>query len=450
MPLAGLKGEEMLSYHKSEKGQAIVMIALAIFALFALVALAMDGGQAFSDRRKAQNAVDAAAYAAALTYVKELGNPNTKALERLDSNDYTEANTEERTVQILTSSKCPPGGTGIEFTITLKTIVNTWFAGIIGISQLNNIVSSTSRACSTGSNEQQTTNASVMSCATKDCAGAPDKDIFINGSPLLNLYGGSLFNNSIYPDCIFIKNGDTNLYQNSDGTCATISSVSPEEGSTVEKIIYHEPCTSDEDLLWDQVPRDCPADVPVSCLPNHPDPVGDTAYPGTYGNFPPNHVTKLEPGLYCITGDFKLNGTGLTVTGTKAANRGVTFFMETGSITWTGNESRYLYATEILPSPAQPGSGEAIPGLLIFAPLSNKSTFRLAGEGYTELQGTVLASGAHCVYSGNSELGSEEEPQYVQFICDTWELIGNDDLSIEYDSKYFYDPVDLDTIMLVK
>ncbi|MGB9641068.1 MAG: pilus assembly protein TadG-related protein, partial [Anaerolineales bacterium] len=51
---------------KQEKGQAIVLIALAMVVLLGFTALAIDGGMLYSDRRHAQNAADAAALAGAL------------------------------------------------------------------------------------------------------------------------------------------------------------------------------------------------------------------------------------------------------------------------------------------------------------------------------------------------------------------------------------------------
>ena len=47
-----------LSMPSSQRGQALVMIALAAIGLFAFAALAIDGSTIFSDRRHAQNAAD--------------------------------------------------------------------------------------------------------------------------------------------------------------------------------------------------------------------------------------------------------------------------------------------------------------------------------------------------------------------------------------------------------
>src|SRR5512141_2701217 len=53
--------------NRKERGQALVLIVFAIVGLIGLTGLAIDGGNAYSDRRHAQNAADTAALAAALS-----------------------------------------------------------------------------------------------------------------------------------------------------------------------------------------------------------------------------------------------------------------------------------------------------------------------------------------------------------------------------------------------
>src|SRR5215207_6511653 len=60
---------------KSERGQALIIFALAAIGLFGIVGLAIDGSAKFSDRRHAQNAADTAALAAALAKVNTLIDP---------------------------------------------------------------------------------------------------------------------------------------------------------------------------------------------------------------------------------------------------------------------------------------------------------------------------------------------------------------------------------------
>lgn len=50
---------------RSERGQVVVLFALSIVAFLAVLALILDGGRVYSERRRAQNAADAAALAGA-------------------------------------------------------------------------------------------------------------------------------------------------------------------------------------------------------------------------------------------------------------------------------------------------------------------------------------------------------------------------------------------------
>jgi Tfp pilus assembly protein PilV len=58
--------------HRSERGQALVLIVIGIIGLVGITALSIDGGNAYFDRRRAQNAADTAAMAAGLAKVRQL------------------------------------------------------------------------------------------------------------------------------------------------------------------------------------------------------------------------------------------------------------------------------------------------------------------------------------------------------------------------------------------
>src|SRR5512138_1692760 len=79
--------------HKSnERGQALILIALAAIGLFAFSALAIDGTRQFSNKRNAQNAADTSVLAAALKMIRTNGDFNAATLEargRASSNGYT-------------------------------------------------------------------------------------------------------------------------------------------------------------------------------------------------------------------------------------------------------------------------------------------------------------------------------------------------------------------------
>ena len=51
--------------NRFERGQALIVIALALVGIIGVAGLVIDGGNAFQDRQQAQNAADAAALASA-------------------------------------------------------------------------------------------------------------------------------------------------------------------------------------------------------------------------------------------------------------------------------------------------------------------------------------------------------------------------------------------------
>src|ERR1051326_344389 len=72
----------------TERGQALILIALAAIGLFAMTGLAIDGSAKFSDRRHAQNAADAAALAGALAKINADPQWDLTAMNRARGNGY--------------------------------------------------------------------------------------------------------------------------------------------------------------------------------------------------------------------------------------------------------------------------------------------------------------------------------------------------------------------------
>lgn len=74
--------------HKSS-GQVLVLVAIAFFALLAVLGLVIDGGLLLAERRRAQNAVDGAALAAATDLVlQRSGQAVASALDYAQRNGY--------------------------------------------------------------------------------------------------------------------------------------------------------------------------------------------------------------------------------------------------------------------------------------------------------------------------------------------------------------------------
>jgi Flp pilus assembly protein TadG len=70
---------------RSQGGQVIVIFGLALVAIVAMVALIVEGGNAFAQQRITQNGADAAANAGAVVLAQQLGSPGTKSDADVDA-----------------------------------------------------------------------------------------------------------------------------------------------------------------------------------------------------------------------------------------------------------------------------------------------------------------------------------------------------------------------------
>ncbi|HET7142864.1 MAG TPA: pilus assembly protein TadG-related protein, partial [Anaerolineales bacterium] len=73
--------------HKSERGQAMILIVFSILGILGMSALAIDGGNAYADRRRAETAASAAALTASITRIKG-GDWRAAALASAAANGY--------------------------------------------------------------------------------------------------------------------------------------------------------------------------------------------------------------------------------------------------------------------------------------------------------------------------------------------------------------------------
>jgi hypothetical protein len=413
--------------NKHEKGQALIVIALAAIILFGFAALSIDGSVVFSDKRHAQNAADTSAMAAALA--KTRGNDLfTAGQTRSTSNGY-DNNRTSNFVEI-TTTPTPDGActdTGVDIKVKITSYVKTTFARILGWTQLTNVVTATARACDISGGKPFYSGSSVWSTQTSAvvCNGTSSQSVHNGGSGNVNLYGGGLGSSDPGDKCIDLNGGTTQLLKNDDGTCATITTVglsAPYLGGVTGTNCPTTPILN--------VPlKTPPADLGITCSGTGTV-SGNTASPGTYGNFPPSSNITLNPGTYCVTGNFSMNG-GDTLKGT-----GVTIVMKYGTLKWSGNSTVQITA---------PTSGD-YKGLLIYYPPSNTNDLSMEGTGDNTFSGTVLAQNSHCKYAGTSDVNK----QPIQFICGSWETTGTADLNIVYNASLFYSPTTPPKISLLQ
>src|SRR5215208_5318711 len=126
-----------MKHARHERGQALILIALAAVGLFGFTALAIDGSRKFSDRRHAQNAADAAALAAALASSRGADDPSSTstATDVATTNGYDGLATNDVSV-IFTDTPagiCPPDTTGKDITVNIDSVIPTTFARVVNM-----------------------------------------------------------------------------------------------------------------------------------------------------------------------------------------------------------------------------------------------------------------------------------------------------------------------------
>ena len=334
----------MKSIKSFEKGQALVVIALAAVALFGFVALAIDGTAKFADRRNAQNAADTASLAAALAKVNSLtdGDSNTPlactsedmstasevcvelvlaGLNRADSNGYDTANS---TVAIysppLNGYYATVSNSDDYVQVIITSHVPTTFMRIFGVTQSDNIVSAVAYM---KEGRELADGAMIISYdPDPSCPSGPGNgggSVDVSGSSTLNLNDGGIFINSgtacgyNAPNCPEINIGGgaginsvaavDNIDQK-DGFCTY-----PPPWVQPPEILNQEPIAIPDDIYWPDVPPEC--GIPAAADPLGPDPSdGEPAWlihPGYYGDdfpqatiVPNNKHIYMASGIYCI------------------------------------------------------------------------------------------------------------------------------------------------------
>lgn len=343
-----------------ERGQALVIIALAAIGLVGIVGLAIDGSAKFSDRRHAQNAADAAALTAALTKLNGLTKDHETLSVCSTASGYTNStfclkiigaawdNAEkngydgmlENDVDVYTP---PISGHYIGdenyVQVIITSSVDTYFAGVLGIRETKNTVEAVANY-KEGSNLAD--GAMIISyddspsCGVGGGGGSVD----VSGSSHVYLDGGGIFLNSGVscgyagncPDLhITSPSGINSSYSGDNIDQDGCSNPAPEFPAQDAVIV-----PDDIDSLWPDVPPECSMRSPAYPTPRKlgeyvdPGPPTRTVeewliYPGYYEEFPQASLVAnksdiyMASGVYCIDPGGPSHDWDLSWSGTDAA-----------------------------------------------------------------------------------------------------------------------------------
>jgi hypothetical protein len=381
----------------SERGQALIVIALAVVGLFGFAALAIDGSAAFSDRAHAQNAADTAALAAALTKIRG-GDWTQSGLARAETNGY-QNNSQSSVVHV----HCPPesgpyAGNNEYVEVIIESTIPTTFARVVGVDHIHNRVEAVTHA--EPSKRAPLYSGAAMVALKPDGRGA----FRSHGTNATSVVGSGIFVNS-NDSCAFEQVGNSEIdvlagIQIVGGACLH-GSITPADAIA---------------------PGTVPVPYPPTNLPPEPtcaqDAVksGNELSPGNWsGSFPPSGVTHLQPGIYCVDGMFMVNAHDL-LTGD-----GVLIYMRSGNVHWDGRAQINLTA---------PTSGPYA-GLLIYMPMSNDEGMIINGNSDSSFVGTFLAPASDVQINGTSGVNG----YHSQVVGYTIDLIGTADMTVEYNQN---------------
>jgi Flp pilus assembly protein TadG len=454
--------------YKYERGQALILIALAIVGMIGLVALAIDGGNVFSNRRSAQNAADAAALAGALARVKNPDLPpadlstlaKAAALARALSNNFTNDASNTVTVTNPPGASCngsvfnqldptDPTDTVLNYIqVVIRTTVSTYFAPVVGITELHNCVEAIARA--------------KPGVETSLCYGAlicglssTDKNALRTyGGADITLVGGGAFSNS---------NHATQALYVANNLSLQIATINPDTGMPFNPpfgVMAVGGFNVPSDYPSPQIHKvQLPYPLPLIMMPKQKyvwDPINDCDYevvdlPDDLPNPPkkPTDIAYMPDGVYCVSGNF-----------TKAVYRngpigsfnligGVTIVMLNQGFSWTGNTDIILNAPpdcSLNPDPSCEPPPTA--GLLIYLPYGNQNkTVKFAGSGNLQMFGTILAPdiGSFVQYNGTYDTGVF----YSQLVGWKFELGGNA-MGLVHWPPYIYKWPGIPSVELVK
>lgn len=414
---------KLISNKKNERGQAMIMIVFSLIGLVGASALAIDGGNAFLDRRRAESAASATALTAALTRI-EGGDWRSVALATAAANGYSN-NGITSTVELNTPPTSDPYTGNPEYIeVIITSYVDTYFGPVIGVPQVVNRVKAISQSKPAVLGEMFDGYALVSLAPHSKCER--NRSFWIHEEATISLEGGGVFINSDNTDCAFIQFGSGSVRINDDSPFTIVG------GAQIQKTNLITPFP----VQTGAVPMTYPPafQMPkVSCGKEAiVDEITGSMTSGNWGkeDFPPEGITHLENGVYCLGGDFILED------GERLSGESVVFLIKSGEVRFASGADIQLSAPR----------GGPLKGLLLYMPIKNRSILVLNGNEDSNFTGTILAPGADIRLNGMSSKKGFRSQIIGYYI----EVDGTSNIIIKYKDDQNYDAYKMPEVILVK
>lgn len=412
----------MIEHRSSERGQALILIVFGIIGLFGITALAIDGGNAYADRRHAQNAADSAALAGALARVNQeswVDRTYAVAAQNGYNNDGV-----GNVVEIHSPPVGGPYAGNIEYIqVRITSNLRTYFASIVGIPSLRNVVETIALSKPAEYRPMFDGAAIVSLAAVSDCD--QNKAFWMHAESTLDIAGGGVFVNSNNPDCALIQQANGSIRLEAGQAIRVAGGwdiakprlLTPFPPIRVPPVSYPPP-------FYMPKPGCGGREAMVSAD-------GTTMSPGNWGDaFPPLGVSVLQSGEYCLDGDFVMDS------GQVLSGGNVLIYLKRGQMRIGGGVQWNL---------TPPRSGP-FAGLLVYQPQENHNLMALNANVNSTVIGTFLVPGAQIRFKGNdSSFGF-----HSQFVGLSIDGDGNSNIVIRYNQDQNYLALYQPEVQLVK
>ena len=420
---------------RSQSGQILILLVLAMVGILGFTALAIDGSMVYSDRRIAQNAADASSVSGAQAVAEKLIDLGEIATYlkwncttlKDDNNVLTIGNTAaiSHTIKVDFPNVADNNGVEtacfndynnsyydkyIDVSVVITDQTQTSFLGLILGGSVENRVEAKTRVFP---RTQAGYGMTLLAQNTDDDKNGID---FMGSSKTIITTGG-IYSNSYLKIGISPSQGQVTV--SAPGGINYITEYFPAGQNLV---VSPDPYQADSPIIVNIDPPPLCTSEPQS-FPNN----DGNVTPGNYDTVQVKGVVNMAPGLYCVTNGFDANASAV-LTG-----EGITIYLIDGPLTINGGAIVNISAPrtdnngKCIPDVCPP----ALPGVLIYLPDTNTSTVTMNGNSESTYGGTIYAPESLVKINGGNDSTSVQD-WGIQVIADTIEVSGNATLNFTY------------------
>jgi hypothetical protein len=356
----------------------IIIIVIAMIGIMGVVGLVVDGGNVLLDRRKAQNAADSAALAGAIVRVRNVGEDWVAAsVASAAENGYNNDGVSNK-IEIYSPPKEGPHKDDVEYMqVIITSHVKTYFARVVGRSEITNVASAVAHTKPAVMKPLLGEAAIVSLAPTSGC----NKEIAfrVYQEATFEVSGGNVFINSNNQTCALLQEAGGSIYMRYNDPITVVGGVSIQNPRRISPVISvgASPINYPPPFFMPDVTCKKQAVIKED---------GTTMSPGSWGSkFPPENVTNLESGVYCLEHGFTAGKN------TNLSGKGVVIKVSKGNFETKGASTLQLSAPE---------EGN-LAGLLIYVPMDNGGKVELNLSSASKFTGTILAPASNILVKEN-------------------------------------------------